>query len=155
MRRPELSPDFEQTAARERDLLLARYSECKARAEYHQELASDATREAERYARTIRELGELLGIEDQLSLTDLSDELRGERLRAVAAEVLWRNFRAGEVVHYKQWLECVVAEGYRIGGKNPTATFLTQVARVASVERLGRRSGLYRLNADSAGDAAA
>lgn len=124
-----------------------RYTECKQRAEHHQERAAEATREAERYAKTIRELGELLGIEDQLSLTNLSDELRGQRLREVAADVLSRNFHAGDVVHYKQWLECVVAEGYRIGGKNPTATFLTQVARVESVERLGRRSGLYRLNA--------
>jgi hypothetical protein len=39
----------------------------------------------------------------------------------------------------------VVANGYRIGGKDPVATFLTQVARVESVERVGRRSGLYRL----------
>jgi hypothetical protein len=146
MRRPELSPGFEETAARERELLLGRYAECKERAEHHQELAAEATREAERYAKTIRELGELLGIEDQLSLSDLSDQLRGERLREVAADVLWRNFHAGDVVHYKQWLERVVAEGYRIGGKNPTATFLTQVARVESVERMGRRSGLYRLS---------
>ena len=147
MRRPELTPGFEDTAAREREILLERYTECKARAEHHHELAADATREAERYAKTIRELGELLGIEDQLSLSDLSDQLRGERLREVAADVLWRNFHAGDVVHYKQWQECVVSEGYRIGGKNPTATFLTQVARVESVERIGRRSGLYKLTA--------
>jgi hypothetical protein len=147
MRRPKLSPGFEETAARERELLLGRYAECTARAEHHNELAAKATREADRYAKTIRELGELLGIEDQLSLSDLSDQLRGERLREVAAEVLWRNFHAGDVVHYKQWLERVVAEGYQIGGKNPTATFLTQVARVESVERVGRRSGLYRLSA--------
>jgi hypothetical protein len=147
MRRPELTPGFEDTAARERELLLKRYTECKARAEHHQELAADAMREAERYAKTIRELGELLGVEDQLSLSDLSEQLRGERLREVAADVLWRNFHAGDVVHYKQWQECVVSEGYRIGGKNPTATFLTQVARVESVERIGRRSGLYKLSA--------
>lgn len=146
-RRPELSPDFEATAAKERELLLQRYAECKQRTERHQKLAAEAMHEADRYARTIRELGELLGVEDQLSITELSDELRGARLREVAADVLWRNFHAGDVVHYKQWLACVVAEGYRIGGKNPTATFLTQVARVDSVERLGRRSGLYRLNA--------
>jgi hypothetical protein len=146
-RRPELSADFEATAAKERELLLQRYAECKQRAEHYQELAAEAMHEADRYAKTIRELGELLEIEDQLSITELSDELRGQRLREVAADVLWRNFHAGDVVHYKQWLACVVAEGYRIGGKNPTATFLTQVARVESVERLGRRSGLYRLSA--------
>jgi hypothetical protein len=146
-RRPQLSPAFKETAARERAALLESYQECRQRAEHHQELAAEAAREAERYAKTIRELGELLGIEDQLSITEISDELRGERLREVAADVVWRNFHAGDVVHYKQWLECVVADGYRIGGKNPTATFLTQVARVTSVERVGRRSGLYRLTA--------
>jgi hypothetical protein len=84
-------------------------------------------------------------VEDQLSLVHLSDQLRGERLRDVAAEVLWRHHSAGEVVHYKEWFQLVVADGYRIGGKDPSATFLTQVARVNSVERVGRRSGLYRL----------
>src|SRR4029078_3888430 len=97
------------------------------------------------YARTIRELGGLLQIEDQPSIVDLSDELRGERLREVATEVLWRHYSVGDVVHYKQWFDSVVAEGHRIGGKNPAATFLTQVARVSTVERMGRRSGLYRL----------
>jgi len=93
----------------------------------------------------IRELGELLEIEDQLSLTQLSDELRGQRLREVAAAVLWRHHRAGDIVHYKEWFQLVVTEGHQIGGKNPVATFLTQVARVDTVERVGRRSGLYRL----------
>jgi hypothetical protein len=140
-----LSPEFRVTATAEREALVARFEECRARCNHHAELAADAAREAERYARTIRELGELLELEDQLSLVDLSAELRGERLRAVAAEVLWRHFSAGDVVHYKQWFELVVADGHRIGGKSPSATFLTQVARVESVERIGRRSGLYKL----------
>lgn len=146
-RLPDLSEEFKTTAALEREALLARYEECRQRSDHHEQLAAEASREADRYARTIRELGELLGIEDQLSLAELSDQLRGERLREVAAKVLWRNFNTGDVVHYKQWLELVVAEGYRVGGKNPSATFLTQVARVESVERVGRRSGLYRLTA--------
>jgi hypothetical protein len=140
-----LSPEFTASATAEREVLVSRYDECRARCDHHASLADAAAREAERYARTIRELGEILGIEDQLSIIDLSDDLRGERLREVAAEVIWRHFRAGDVVHYKQWLELVVADGHRIGGKNPTATFLTQVARVNSVERVGKRSGLYRL----------
>jgi len=141
----ELSPEFKAMAAAEREVLLKRYEECKARSEHHAELAAEAMREAERYARTIRELGEILDVEDQLSLVDLSDQLRGERLRAIAAEVLWRHHGAGDIVHYKDWFQLVVADGYRIGGKDPSATFLTQVARVDSVERIGRRSGLYRL----------
>ncbi|HEV7566371.1 MAG TPA: hypothetical protein VGO31_10465 [Microbacteriaceae bacterium] len=141
----DLSSEFMASATAEREALLLRYEECRATRDHHTALADDAAREAERFARTIRELGEILGIENQLSIVALSDELRGERLREVAAEVIWRHFRAGDTVHYKQWLELVVADGHRIGGKNPTATFLTQVARVDSVERVGRRSGLYRL----------
>jgi hypothetical protein len=118
---------------------------CRERYDQHLELAEASAREAERYGHTIRELGEILGVEDQLSFVNVSDEIRGERLREIAAEVVWRHHRAGDVVHYKEWLDLVVREGHRIGGKSPTATFLTQVARVDSVERVGKRSGLYRL----------
>jgi hypothetical protein len=140
-----LSETFRASATAERVVLLERFDESRARSEHHAALAQEAAREAERYAQTIRELGELLGIEDQLSIVDLSDEIRGQRLRDVAAEVLWRHHSAGDVIHYKQWFDLVIAEGHRIGGKNPSATFLTQVARVESVERVGRRSGLYKL----------
>lgn len=140
-----LSAEFRATAAAEREKLIVRYEECRARSEEHAGFAAEAAREAERYAKTVRELGELLDIEDQLSIVGLSDQLRGERLREIAADVLWRHHDAGDVVHYKQWFELVVADGHRIGGKNPAATFLTQVARIDSVERVGRRSGLYRL----------
>lgn len=141
----ELSEAFLASATAERLALLERFEECRARSENYAALASEATREAERYARTIRELGELLGLEDQLSIVDLSEEIRGERLRVVASKVLWQHHSAGDVVHYKHWFDLVVADGHRIGGKNPAATFLTQVARVESVERVGRRSGLYKL----------
>lgn len=142
-----LSAEFQQVAHAEREELRQRYDECVQRSLHHAELASEAAREAERYARALRELGELLGVESQLSLAVLSEDLRGERLRDIAAEVLWRHFREGEVVHYKQWYKLVVDEGFRIGGKSPSATFLTQVARVDTVERVGKRSGLYKLRA--------
>jgi hypothetical protein len=116
------------------------------RHEHHLAEASEAALEAERYLKTIRELGELLGVEDQLSITELTDELRGERLREIAADIVFRHFKPGDPpFHYKQWLELVVAEGHRIGGKNTAATFLTQVARVDGVERVGRRTGFYRV----------
>jgi hypothetical protein len=140
-----LSESFRQTALAEREKLLRRYEECRARHEALLDEAEQAALEAGRYLKTIRELGEVLEIEDQLSITTLSDDLRGERLREIAAEVLWRNHKAGDVVHYKEWLALVVAEGHRIGGKNSAATFLTQVAREKTVERVGRRTGLYKL----------
>lgn len=144
-----LSQSFIESAAAERAQLIERWGQCQQRYERCMGEAEEAAKEAERYARTIRELGEILGVEDQLSIVNLSDEIRGERLREVATEVLWRHHRVGEVVHYKEWLELVVREGHRVGGKNPTATFLTQVARVDTVERVGKRSGLYRLIAAS------
>ena len=132
----------------ERKELVHRYETARLRSLECAEAAAEASREAERYARAIRELGELLGLEEQLSLTALSDDLRGERLREVAAEVLWRNFHEGDVVHYKKWYDLVVSEGHRVGGEDPLwATFLTQIANVATVERVGRRSGLYKLKA--------
>ena len=142
-----LSPEFKASAAAERNKLIQRFEAARARSEHYAHLAEEAAREADRYAKTIRELGEILELEDQLSIVELSDRLRGERLREIATQVLWRHFRAGDVVHYKQWFDLVVADGYRIGGKNPAATFLTQVARVDCVERVGRRSGLYRVMA--------
>jgi hypothetical protein len=144
-RAPQLSDSFRHSALAEREKLVAMYEECRERHEHHLERANEAALEAERYLRTIRELGELLGFEDQLSIVELTEELRGERLREVAAEIVFRHFKPGEQFHYKQWLELVVNEGHRIGGKNRAATFLTQVARVDGVERVGRRTGLYRV----------
>jgi hypothetical protein len=140
-----LSETFRQSALAERDKLIARYEECRGRHEQLLQEVEEVALEADRYLRTIRELGEVLEIEDQLSLTMLNDELRGDRLREIAADVLWRHHKAGDVVHYKDWLALVVAEGHKIGGKNSAATFLTQVARETTVERVGRRTGLYKL----------
>jgi hypothetical protein len=140
-----LSDDFRASALAEREKLLSLYEECRRTHESRLAEAEAAALEADRCARTIRELGELLGIEDQLSIVGLTEELRGERLRQVAAELVFQHFEPGQIFHYKEWLALVTAEGYCVGGKNPAATFLTQVARVEGVERQGRRTGLYRI----------
>jgi hypothetical protein len=41
----------------------------------------------------------------------------------------------------------MTAAGVRIGGKDPTATFLTQIVKSADIESVRPRSGLYRLKA--------
>lgn len=142
---PPLSEDFRDSALVERDKLIALYRECRTRHEQHLEQANEAALEAERYLRAVRELGELLGLEEQLSLVELTVELRGQRLREVAAGIVFRTFQPGERFHYKEWFELLVSEGHRIGGKNPAATFLTQVARIDGVQRVGRRTGLYEV----------
>lgn len=140
-----LSEAFRQTAVAEREKLIRMYEKCRDRQQLLLEQAQQTALEGERYLKTIRELGEVLEIEDQLSITALTEELRGDRLREIAADVLWRHFKVGDVVHYKEWQALVVSEGHRIGGKNSAATFLTQVARETTVERVGRRTGLYKL----------
>lgn len=142
---PGLSEPFRHSALQERQALVSRYEECRERHETLLEQAATVALEAERYLTTIRELGELLGVEDQLSIVTLTEELRGERLRQVAADIVFRHFRPGVSFHYKEWLELVVAEGHRVGGKNAAATFLTQVAKVEGVEKVGRRTGLYQI----------
>jgi hypothetical protein len=59
--------------------------------------------------------------------------------------VLRRLSSAGDPIHYRIWFQELVDSGYRVLGRDPLATFLTQVSRIDRVEKIGRRSGLYRL----------
>ncbi len=80
-----------------------------------------------------------------MAISELSEELRGERLREVALDVLRRISSSGDSVHYRVWFEALLGSGYRVSGKDPLATFLTQVSRIERVQSVGRRSGLYHL----------
>lgn len=142
-----LSESFRIAAERERQELLARLAECRERARHYQACLDEVEAEARESALLLRELEELLGIAPQLSLNELDGELRGARLREVALHVLRTRVGPTEEVHYRQWFQLVLAEGHRIAGKDPVATFLTQVSRLRDVERVGSRSGLYRLRA--------
>jgi hypothetical protein len=80
-----------------------------------------------------------------LSIDAYSGELRGRRLREVAVQILRQRRAPGEVVHYRDWYELVIGAGVRVAGKDPLATFLTQVSQAAEVKSERPRSGLYRL----------
>src|ERR1041385_5897370 len=54
--------------------------------------------------RLLRQLEEVLGSAPQLPLEWLHEELRGERLREVAVEVLRQRRGFGAVVHYREWM---------------------------------------------------
>jgi hypothetical protein len=97
--------------------------------------------------RLLHQLDEMLGNAPQLSITPSDEALRGQRLRDVAIQVLKRHKGEATAVHYREWYELVVHDGHRVAGKDPIATFLTQVSRAPEVEPVGRRSGLYRLRA--------
>jgi hypothetical protein len=92
-------------------------------------------------------MDEMLGLAPQLSLDALHGELRGQRLRETAVELLRQKKGVGSVVHYREWYSLLLEAGVRVAGKDPLATFLTQVARAPGVESVRPRSGLYRLRA--------
>ena len=143
--RDSLSRDFVAAAAAERDALAARLLGAQARVEQLEALVAEARAEADSLRASVRAVEEVAGLAPQMALCDISEELRGERLREVALEVLRRLSVSGDPVHYRLWFEALVDSGYRVLGRDPLATFLTQVSRIERVEKVGRRSGLYRL----------
>lgn len=116
--------------------------------EQHQRLEWIIADLADRLAHDERMLGEIdsvLGHSSQLRLDDADVRLRGQRLERVAIEILDRERGRGEDVHYREWFELLRLNGYVVAGKNPVNTFLAQINRSNAVERVGRRTGLYRL----------
>jgi hypothetical protein len=140
-----LSAEFVTAAQRERKALAARVQQLRAAADELRGQAEKLENDAETHECLLRELEDVLGIASQMRLDLPQRELGGRRLREVAVEVL-RQHGLDEPIHYKDWFELVRAE-HRIAGKDPLATFLAQVSRDPNVERVGRKSGRYRLSA--------
>lgn len=93
----------------------------------------------------LREIEAVLGRDPQLRLDQMDVRLRGQRLEEIAIEVLSEAQDDGPI-HYREWFELLRVRGHLVGGKEPLDTFLAQINRSPSVERIGRRSGLYRLS---------
>lgn len=142
---PSASSEFIEAAKAERDQLADRLAEVQERLAHFETLAAEAREDAKTLSDSIRAIEEVAGLAPQLAMCEISEELRGERLREVALEVLQRLSTSGDPVHYRVWFEALVEAGFRVSGRDPLATFLTQVTRIARVESVGRRSGLYRL----------
>jgi hypothetical protein len=117
-------------------------------------MAEQLARQALELERRVRELDELLGRSPQMRLDLPSEGLRGQSLRDAAVEVLVRRRGLGEPIHYRQWFELLVSEGHRVGGKDPLASFLTQVTRSPVVERAPDDAGVYKVDPVSGADRA-
>jgi hypothetical protein len=52
---------------------------------------------------------------------------------------------ADEAVHYRTWFELLTSQGYTPAGKDPLATFLTQLSRSPVVRRT-TSAGMYELD---------
>lgn len=101
--------------------------------------------EVEEAARLLRRMDEMLGLAPQLSPDAVIGELRGRKLQQLAVEILRRKRGPAATVHYREWYELLVKAGVRVAGRDPLASFLTQIARAPDVESVRPRSGLYRL----------
>lgn len=143
----DVSEKLRKAARAERGLVAGRVEELREQAHRVRELADAVEHDLAHNVRLLRQLDEILGVAPQLSITDDDETLRGQRLRDVAVQVLKRHKGEAVAVHYREWYELVVHDGHRVAGKDPVATFLTQVSRAPEIEPVGRRSGLYRLRA--------
>jgi len=139
-----LSEHVQDAVARERELVAARLEDLRAQSVRLHQLVDKLDADVQETARLLRQMEAMLGLAPQLSL-DAHDALRGQRLREVALEILRQKKGDGSVVHYKEWYELLLEVGLRVAGKDPLATFLTQIARAPGVESVRPRSGLYRL----------
>jgi hypothetical protein len=144
-RAPSPSSDFVEAAKAERDQLAKRLADAQERIEHFETLAGAAEDEAKALGTRIRAIEEVAGLAPQMAICEISEEIRGERLREVALDVLRQLSASGDPVHYRAWFDALVESGFRVSGRDPLATFLTQITRIDKVESVGRRSGLYRL----------
>ena len=141
----ELGEHVRKAIECERELVAQRLEQVREQAERLHALVEQVDSDVEQTARMLRNMDEMLGLAPQLSIEYLDGEIRGQRLREIAVEVLRQNKRLGQEVHYRDWYQLVVGTGIRVAGKDPLATFLTQIARAPEVESVRPRSGLYRL----------
>jgi hypothetical protein len=142
-----LSEHVRLAVEQERDVVAERLGALRSQAERLHAVVEDVDREVAETARLLRQMDEMLGLAPQLSLDALHGALRGQRLREIAVELLRQKKGVGSVVHYREWYGLLLEAGLRVAGKDPLATFLTQVARAPGVESVRPRSGLYRLRA--------
>jgi hypothetical protein len=140
-----LSDHVRETVERERELVVNRLEALREQACRMREVAEVIERDAEDASHLLRTMDELLGRAPQLSLESQHEELRGKRLQAIAVDLLRQQHGLGRPVHYRDWFALLTEAGVRVAGKDPLATFLTQIARAPAVESVRPRSGLYQL----------
>jgi hypothetical protein len=130
---------------RERARIEGRATELRQLQMHLRSLLAEVDAELGAGTRRLLEIEEMLGLSPQLPIDALDHELSGRRLRDFAVDVLRRHRGTGEPIHYRRWLELVEGTGAKVGGKDPAATFLTQINKSSQIESVRPRSGLYQL----------
>lgn len=139
-----LDPKFVTSVAAERDRLIALVESLVREAEKIQAELDSARSDIEMHMALVRELDDLLGYSSQLRLDLPVGPIGGRQLREIAIEILRSRGDSG-AVHYRDWYAWLEEAGYRASGQNPAATFLAQISQDHRVERVGSKSGRYRL----------
>jgi hypothetical protein len=129
----------------ERQGLLGRIEQKREQLEGMRRIVEELEQSLGQDEHVLREIDEVLGREPQLRLDDAHVRLRGRRLEEVALEVLAEERGLNAEVHYREWFELLRQKGFLVAGKEPVNTFLAQINRSGAVEKIGRRSGRYRL----------
>jgi septal ring factor EnvC (AmiA/AmiB activator) len=73
--------------------------------------------------------------------------LRGARIRRTALRLLVTNGRPDAPIHYRDWFALLTAQGFMPAGRDPLATFLTQIRRLPLVRRTAS-SGTYMVDTE-------
>jgi hypothetical protein len=144
-RESDLGRHSDQLLERERQSLLRRVHDLRQRAAMHREVLEHLEHQLAQEERVLREIEELSDRRPQLRLERLDRQLKGRRLQEVAVEVLRRRIGRDQTIHYREWFALLWAEGYEVSGRDPVNSFLTGIGRASGVERVGLRSGLYRV----------
>jgi hypothetical protein len=140
-----LSEQARPIVEREREAVASRVEDLRRQSSALHAVVDEVDQHLAREEGLLRRMDEILGLAPQLALEAFDGELRGQRLREIAVQVLRERRGVGREIHYTDWFELVTAAGVRVGGKAPIATFLTQITKAPEVESVRPRSGLYRL----------
>lgn len=141
----QLSDASDELLHDERGALLESVADLARRAALHRVLLEQLELDLAAQTCLLAEIEELMDLRPQLRLERLDRQLRGRRLQEVAVGILRTRAADRRPVHYREWFAYLRAEGYEVAGRDPLATFLTQISRAEGVERVGVRQGLYRL----------
>ena len=142
-----LADPAEMELAKEYLAIKGRVVEARDRADRLRRLADHIEAQAISDEHILRELQGALGMRAQLQIEQLDQALSGRRVAEVAVAIARRDLQPGQVIHYREWFALLQAAGFRVAGKDPMASFLSNVTRSPEVEAVGKRSGRYRLRA--------
>jgi hypothetical protein len=143
---PDFSDAFAATAREEAERLRARALEVRARGERWVKRGEEILAQADDLEARVRELDELLGRAPQLRIDLQTETLQGQQLREAAVRILAEGLGTRRPIHYRDWYRLFTESGHVAGGKDPLATFLTQITRSPLVHRVEGQSGVYEIN---------